>query len=78
MGIGKNGHTRKYYCFNSKYCDVTLKIIKMDAYCDLLGFSRDYLNDVRTAAKGFIALGLERYHAVCILGFNTPEWFVIV
>lgn len=37
---------------------------------------QDYLNDVRTAAKGFIALGLERYHAVCILGFNTPEWFL--
>jgi long-chain-fatty-acid--CoA ligase ACSBG len=36
----------------------------------------DYLQDVRTAAKGFIALGLQRYHAVCILGFNTPEWFI--
>lgn len=37
---------------------------------------KEYLNDVRTAAKGFIALGLEPYHAVCILGFNSPEWFI--
>jgi len=37
---------------------------------------KEYLNDVRTAAKGFIALGLERYHSVCILGFNSPEWFI--
>ncbi|CAG7784884.1 unnamed protein product [Allacma fusca] len=36
---------------------------------------RQYHNDVRAVAKGFIALGLERYHSVCILGFNTPEWF---
>jgi long-chain-fatty-acid--CoA ligase ACSBG len=34
------------------------------------------LNDVRTAAKGFIALGLEPFHSVCILGFNAPEWFI--
>jgi long-chain-fatty-acid--CoA ligase ACSBG len=37
---------------------------------------KQYLADVRTAAKGFIALGLEKYHSVCILGFNTPEWFI--
>lgn len=36
---------------------------------------RQYLKDVETVAKGFIALGLERFHSVCILGFNTPEWF---
>lgn len=41
-----------------------------------VGISRQYLKDVRTAAKGFIALGLERYHSVCILGFNSPEWFI--
>lgn len=37
---------------------------------------KEYLNDVRTCAKAFIALGLERYHSVCILGFNAPEWFI--
>ncbi|ODN00703.1 Long-chain-fatty-acid--CoA ligase ACSBG2 [Orchesella cincta] len=37
---------------------------------------KQYLRDVRTAAKGFIALGLEKYHSVGILGFNSPEWFI--
>ena len=35
-----------------------------------------YMKDVRTASKGFIALGLERYHTVGILGYNAPEWFI--
>ncbi|CAK9800207.1 Long-chain-fatty-acid--CoA ligase ACSBG2 [Anthophora plagiata] len=36
---------------------------------------KDYERNVRTVAKAFIKLGLERYHSVCILGFNSPEWF---
>lgn len=36
----------------------------------------DYYEEVRNAAKGFIALGLQRHEAVCILGFNSPEWFI--
>jgi len=39
-------------------------------------FCREYLRDVRTAAKGFIALGLKPHHTVCILGFNSPEWLI--
>lgn len=35
----------------------------------------EYWNDVRTAAKGFIKLGLEPFKSVGILGFNSPEWF---
>jgi long-chain-fatty-acid--CoA ligase ACSBG len=35
-----------------------------------------YYDDVRTAAKAFIHLGLEPYHAVGIIGFNSPEWFI--
>ena len=35
-----------------------------------------YYNEVRTMAKSFIKLGLERYHGVCIQGFNSPEWFI--
>ena len=31
---------------------------------------------MRTAAKGFIALGLERFHTVGILGYNSPEWVI--
>lgn len=32
--------------------------------------------EARTVAKGFIKLGLERFHSVGILGFNAPEWFI--
>lgn len=37
---------------------------------------REYEMQVRTVAKAFIKLGLERYHSVCILGFNSPQWFI--
>ncbi len=41
-----------------------------------ISYSRHYFSDVRTAAKGFIALGLESRKSVAILGFNSPEWFI--
>ncbi|KYN01489.1 Long-chain-fatty-acid--CoA ligase ACSBG2 [Cyphomyrmex costatus] len=37
---------------------------------------REYEFMVRTVAKAFLKLGLERYHSVCIIGFNSPEWFI--
>ncbi|XP_046871703.1 long-chain-fatty-acid--CoA ligase ACSBG2 isoform X1 [Hypomesus transpacificus] len=37
---------------------------------------REYYNQCRVAAKGFLKLGLERFHGVGILGFNSPEWFI--
>ncbi|XP_011299944.1 very long-chain-fatty-acid--CoA ligase bubblegum isoform X2 [Fopius arisanus] len=37
---------------------------------------RDYERDVRTVAKAFLKLGLERYHSVAIVGFNCPQWFI--
>ena len=37
---------------------------------------KQYHSDSRTVAKAFIKLGLERHHAVGILGFNAPEWFI--
>ena len=37
---------------------------------------KDYYSQSRVVAKAFIALGLERFHAVSILGFNSPEWFM--
>ncbi|KAK7604694.1 hypothetical protein V9T40_005880 [Parthenolecanium corni] len=37
---------------------------------------REYYCMIRMAAKGFIKLELERFHSVCILGTNSPEWFV--
>ena len=27
-------------------------------------------------SRAFIKLGLEERHAVCISGFNSPEWFL--
>ncbi|CAL7946117.1 unnamed protein product [Xylocopa violacea] len=37
---------------------------------------KEYEYQVRTVAKAFLKLGLERHHGVCILGFNSPEWFI--
>jgi len=37
---------------------------------------RQYLEEVRTVAKAFIDLGLQRFQSVCILGFNSPEWVI--
>jgi len=34
----------------------------------------EYYQEVKTAAKAFIKLGLEQYNGVGILGFNSPEW----
>ncbi|KAJ7326101.1 Long-chain-fatty-acid--CoA ligase acsbg2 [Desmophyllum pertusum] len=36
----------------------------------------EYYESVRAAAKSFIKLGLERYHGVGIVGFNSPEWLI--
>lgn len=37
---------------------------------------KDYYEQSRTVAKAFIKLGLERFHGVCIMGFNSPEWMI--
>uniref|UniRef100_A0A8C6UI25 long-chain-fatty-acid--CoA ligase n=1 Tax=Neogobius melanostomus TaxID=47308 RepID=A0A8C6UI25_9GOBI len=37
---------------------------------------RQYYEQCRAAAKSFLKLGLERYHGVGILGFNTAEWLI--
>ncbi|XP_068245746.1 long-chain-fatty-acid--CoA ligase ACSBG2-like [Palaemon carinicauda] len=37
---------------------------------------KDYFDESRTAAKAFIKLGLERFHGVCIMGGNAPEWVI--
>ncbi|XKL69250.1 hypothetical protein PGB90_007019 [Kerria lacca] len=34
----------------------------------------EYFKNVRTIAKAFLKLGLERYHGVCILGNNSEKW----
>uniref|UniRef100_A0A8C6UZV7 Long-chain-fatty-acid--CoA ligase ACSBG2 n=1 Tax=Neogobius melanostomus TaxID=47308 RepID=A0A8C6UZV7_9GOBI len=37
---------------------------------------KQYYQACRSAAKSFLKLGLERYHGVGILGFNSMEWFI--
>jgi len=37
---------------------------------------RQYHDDVRAAAKGFLSLGALRYDGIAILGHNSPEWFM--
>uniref|UniRef100_A0A671RPK8 long-chain-fatty-acid--CoA ligase n=1 Tax=Sinocyclocheilus anshuiensis TaxID=1608454 RepID=A0A671RPK8_9TELE len=37
---------------------------------------KEYYQHARAAAKSFLKLGLERFHGVGILGFNSPEWFI--
>ncbi|XP_061409657.1 long-chain-fatty-acid--CoA ligase ACSBG2 isoform X2 [Lethenteron reissneri] len=37
---------------------------------------KEYYAQCRQAAKSFLKLGLQRYHGVGILGFNSPEWFI--
>nr|XP_034973813.1 long-chain-fatty-acid--CoA ligase ACSBG2 isoform X1 [Zootoca vivipara] len=37
---------------------------------------KQYYQECRGAAKSFLKLGLERFHGVGILGFNSAEWFI--
>lgn len=37
---------------------------------------REYRDKIYKMSKVFIKLGLEERHSVCILAFNSPEWFV--
>lgn len=37
---------------------------------------QECLSLIQSAARGFIALGLKQFEAVCIMGFNCPEWFL--
>ncbi|XP_051888967.1 long-chain-fatty-acid--CoA ligase ACSBG2-like [Pristis pectinata] len=37
---------------------------------------KQYYSLCRKAAKSFLKLGLQRFHGVGILGFNSPEWFI--
>ena len=37
---------------------------------------KQYYLDVARGAKSMIRLGLEPHNGVCVLGFNSPEWFI--
>jgi len=36
----------------------------------------EYMDDIRAAAKGFVALGFQQFDSVNIWGFNSPEWVI--
>lgn len=58
-----------------KYPDHNALMEKVDGQWQATSY-RQYYSDVRTVAKAFIKLGLQRFHGVCILGFNSKEWFL--
>ncbi|RVE67885.1 hypothetical protein OJAV_G00086270 [Oryzias javanicus] len=55
--------------------DQTALIFKQNGQTASLTW-REYYEQCRAAAKSFLKLGLERFHGVGILGFNSPEWFI--
>ncbi|KAM4708327.1 long-chain-fatty-acid--CoA ligase ACSBG2 isoform 1-T1 [Discoglossus pictus] len=59
----------------NKYGDYTALASKQGDHWNKLTY-KQYYDQCRVAAKGFLKLGLERYHGVGILGFNSAEWFI--
>ncbi|XP_061078000.1 long-chain-fatty-acid--CoA ligase ACSBG1 isoform X1 [Conger conger] len=57
-----------------KYGDLSALATKRNDTWEKITFA-EYYQCCRTAAKSFLKLGLERFHSVCILGFNSAEWF---
>uniref|UniRef100_A0A3Q3XCS0 long-chain-fatty-acid--CoA ligase n=1 Tax=Mola mola TaxID=94237 RepID=A0A3Q3XCS0_MOLML len=57
------------------YRDHTALAFREDGQWVTLNY-RQYYQQCRAAAKSFLKLGLERFHGVGILGFNSPEWFI--
>ncbi|XP_030353889.1 long-chain-fatty-acid--CoA ligase ACSBG1 isoform X3 [Strigops habroptila] len=58
-----------------KYGSLNALASKKNGKWEKITFSEYYCLS-RKAAKGFLKLGLERFHSVAILGFNSPEWFI--
>uniref|UniRef100_A0A8B9GCN6 Long-chain-fatty-acid--CoA ligase ACSBG1 n=1 Tax=Amazona collaria TaxID=241587 RepID=A0A8B9GCN6_9PSIT len=58
-----------------KYGSLSALASKKNGKWEKITFSEYYCLS-RKAAKGFLKLGLERFHSVAILGFNSPEWFI--
>jgi len=59
-----------------RFPDRVAMAVKLDKNAEWTNITfKQYEQNVRTVAKAFIKLGLERFHSVNILGFNSPEWF---
>ena len=37
---------------------------------------KQYYLDVARGAKSLIKLGVEPHSGICVIGFNSPEWFI--
>ncbi|XP_078530567.1 long-chain-fatty-acid--CoA ligase ACSBG2-like [Lissotriton helveticus] len=58
-----------------RFGDRPAMAVKRDGHWETTTYLQ-YHQQCRAAAKSFLKLGLERYHGVGILGFNSPEWFI--
>ncbi|XP_039199755.1 long-chain-fatty-acid--CoA ligase ACSBG1 [Crotalus tigris] len=58
-----------------KYKSLNALASKKEGKWEKITFS-EYYHLSRKAAKSFLKLGLERFHSVAILGFNSTEWFI--
>ncbi|MCJ8735926.1 hypothetical protein PDJAM_G00253010 [Pangasius djambal] len=57
-----------------KYGNLFALATKIKGKWEKITFS-EYYQRCRMTAKSFLKLGLERFHSVAILGFNSAEWF---
>ncbi|XP_067888550.1 long-chain-fatty-acid--CoA ligase ACSBG2-like isoform X2 [Heterodontus francisci] len=58
-----------------RYGDRVALAFKHRSHWEKLTYTQ-YYNACRKAAKSFLKLGLQRFHGVGILGFNSPEWLI--
>ncbi|XP_005060074.2 PREDICTED: long-chain-fatty-acid--CoA ligase ACSBG2 isoform X1 [Ficedula albicollis] len=59
----------------NKYSDFYALASKKDGQWTKLTYKM-YYDECWKAAKSFLKLGLQRFHGVGILGFNSAEWFI--
>ncbi|XP_068276541.1 long-chain-fatty-acid--CoA ligase ACSBG2 isoform X2 [Nyctibius grandis] len=77
-GIGSEAPKTVHELFKeavSKYSDYYALASKKDGQWIKLTYKM-YYDECWKAAKSFLKLGLQRFHGVCILGFNSAEWFI--
>jgi len=58
-----------------KYPNVTALGVKRGGQWQKWTYQQ-YYDEIMAAAKSLLKLGLEQYHGVGIIGFNSPEWFI--
>ncbi|XP_068021077.1 long-chain-fatty-acid--CoA ligase ACSBG2 [Melanerpes formicivorus] len=78
QGIGSEAPRTVHQLFQeaaAKYGDCWALASKKGGQWVKLTYRR-YYEECWKAAKSFLKLGLERFHGVCILGFNSAEWFI--